>query len=285
MMKSSLRRLMSVVGDPILRVASRAYVPGPHLHDAMRWVRRMDANNVACTLGYFNSDGEVSSAIVRECCAAVEGLSELRHKGYVSIKAPALGYARGDLLEIADGASRHDQLVHFDSHGPETATPTLEALDALRGQYPKLGLTVPGRWRRSPDDADWATSRGVRVRVVKGQWVCPEWPDADPRDGFLTVIDRLAGRTSAAAVATHDAPLAREALSRLLRAGTDCELELLCGLPRRASMAVARELGVPVRLYVPFGAAWLPYALGQVARNPKMFSWVMRDTLKALFKA
>jgi proline dehydrogenase len=79
--------------------------------------------------------------------------------------------------------------------------------------------------------------------------------------------------------------LAREALSRLLRSGTDCELELLCGLPRRASLAVARELGVPVRLYIPFGAAWLPYALGQVARNPRMLSWVVRDTFNALFRA
>lgn len=285
MMKASLRRLLSVVGDPILRIASRAYVPGPHLRDAMKWVRRMETNDVACTLGYFNSDDDVSSVIVRECCAAVEALSEVRPKGYVSIKVPALGYARDDLLEIADCARRHDQLMHFDSHGPETATPTLEALEALRGQYPKLGLTVPGRWKRSPDDADWATSRGIRVRVVKGQWACQERPDTDPGDGFLSVIDRLAGRASIVAVATHDAPLAREALSRLLHAGTDCELELLCGLPRRASMAVAREFGVPVRLYIPFGTAWLPYALGQVARNPKMFSWVMRDTFNALFKA
>jgi proline dehydrogenase len=213
----------------------------------------------------------------------IEALAGLRRAGYVSIKAPALGYGRDDLLKIADFARRHDQLIHFDSHGPETADPTLEALDALRGRHKKLGLAVPGRWMRSPNDAVWATSRGVRVRVVKGQWACPDRPDADPRDGFLSVIDRLAGRASEAAVATHDAPLAREALKRLLRAGTACELELLCGLPRRDAMEVAHELRVPVRLYIPFGEAWLPYALGQILRTPKMLSWVIRDTFNAIF--
>ncbi len=48
-------------------------------------------------------------------------------------------------------------------------------------------------------------------------------------------------------------------------------------------MEVAHELRVPVRLYIPFGEAWLPYALGQIVRTPRMLSWVMRDMFNATF--
>jgi proline dehydrogenase len=80
-------------------------------------------------------------------------------------------------------------------------------------------------------------------------------------------------------VATHDPPLAREALRRLHAAGTSCELELLFGLPMNAVMEVAKEQGVSVRLYVPYGEAYMPYALSQARKNPKILGWFIRDIL------
>jgi proline dehydrogenase len=74
-----------------------------------------------------------------------------------------------------------------------------------------LGCAIPGRWRRSLEDAEHAIELGVRVRVVKGQWPDPQQPDIDLRDGFLAVIDALAGRAASVGIATHDLPLAREA--------------------------------------------------------------------------
>jgi proline dehydrogenase len=110
---------------------------------------------------------------------------------------------------------------------------------------------------------DRAIELGLTVRVVKGQWVDREVPERDPRAGFLEVIDGLAGKAKGVAVATHDPQLARESILRLQASSTPCELELLFGLPVRRVLPVAAELGVPVRYYVPYGSAWLPYALGR----------------------
>ena len=277
-----LRRIAGRMLLPVVRVACRAYVPGPTVADAMQWVRRMERQDIACTLGYFNAEDDVPDAIVRQIHAAMEALAGARLHGYVSIKPPPLRYEMPEILRIASKARQLGQLLHFDSHGPQTAQPTLDLLEATLREYPLLGLTVPGRWVRSPDDAAWAAERGVRVRVVKGQWACPERPDVDPRGGFLAVIDRLAGRAREVAVATHDVELAREAIGRLRRAGTACEMEMLCGLPRRELIALARELGVTARLYVPFGQAWQPYALDQALQNPRVILWTLRDALVGL---
>lgn len=281
---SPVKRVVSALAAPVLNMASRAYVPGPRLDDAVRMARRVEAQGMAVTIGYFNADNDPPDLIEDQARAAVGAAAGLNKPAYVSVKLPPLGYALPRVRDIARLAVQHQQLLHFDSHGPETAQPTIQVLDALLGQHAQLGLTVPGRWQRSLQDCDWATQRGVRVRVVKGQWPCPVVPDMDLREGFLAVIDRLAGCTTEVAVATHDAPLAREALRRLQQAGTPCELELLCGLPRRDVMAVARELNVPVRFYIPYGTAWLPYALGQLVRKPQLWGWMLRDLANNLLR-
>jgi proline dehydrogenase len=126
-------------------------------------------------------------------------------------------------------------------------------------------------------DADLAVELQLKTRIVKGQWPDPEHPDMDLREGFLAVVDRLAGRARRVAVATHDALLAREALHRLTAAGTPCELELLFGLPMRAARQVARDLGVSTRVYIPYGHSWVPYALSWVKQNPRVLWWVFSD--------
>ena len=122
-----------------------------------------------------------------------------------------------------------------------------------------------------------ALTGGLAVRVVKGQWGDPNDPRRDMRAGFLEVVDRLAGGTAPVAVATHDVPLAAAVLQRLAAAGTSHSLELLFGLPRRAALELARARGVAVRVYVPYGAAYLPYALGRLRQNPRIAWWLLKD--------
>lgn len=285
--QATLKRWAYALGGPVLQRASRAYVPGPRLQDAVHWARHLAPPSCDFTFGYFNADGESAAEVEQACRQSIQALAALEalpaegaHRtGYCSVKVPALGYDPGALQRLALLAQAQGQRLHFDSHGPETAEPMLAALDTLRHHHARLGLTVPGRWSRSLADADWAAQHGLRVRVVKGQWPCPDRPDTDPRQGFLAVIDHLAGRVSEVAVATHDVDLAREAARRLAAQGTACELELLCGLPRRGVMDLARSQGLPVRLYVPFGQAWLPYALSQVLRQPRLWPRLLKDSL------
>lgn len=272
-----LRQGVFRLAEPVLRRASQAYVPGPKLDDALAMARRIETSGMSATIGYFDGEGDAPDLIEHNDVEAVKAVSQLAHPSYASIKVPSLGYDVSRIARIADVAETHGQIMHLDSHAPDTAEPTLKVLDALRASHTRLSLTIPGRWARSPADADWAVQHGIRVRVVKGQWPCAEQPDLDPATGFLAVIDRLAGKAPVVAVATHDAGLARESCRRLLAAGTRCELELLCGLPQREVLAVAQELKVPVRFYIPFGSAWLPYALGQLIRKPHMWSWMIKD--------
>jgi proline dehydrogenase len=196
------------------------------------------------------------------------------------VKAPPLGFAHDLFREIVGRARYLGLAIHFDALAPETCDDTFALIAEERAHYPRLGCTLPGRWRRSLRDADLAVDLRLNVRVVKGQWVDLEAPDLDLRAGFLAVIDRLVGRAAHVGVATHDAALAREAFRRLRDGNTPCELELLLGLPAGPALREAGAAGVPVRVYVPYGHAYLPYRLSQAPQDPRMVWWIVRDLLR-----
>lgn len=267
---------------PLLRKAAQGYVAGPDLPDAVRLAETFAARGVpASTLCFWDAQEDIPRHVADMYLAAVQAIQSAHLDSYVSVKAPSLAFDAGLVAEIARTAREAGGiLVHFDSLGAETADRTFRLIENARAHQAPLGCTIPGRWRRSPRDAQRAAEMGLRVRVVKGQWPDPGAP-VDPHTGFLDVVDVLAGSATPVAVATHEPVLAATAIRKLQSAGTPCEMELLYGLPSRAVLKVARDLAVPVRYYLPYGHAWLPYALRQARRDPRILWWVLRDASKS----
>ncbi len=272
-----LRKVLWAGWQPLAHFAGRRYSAGATVADAVETSRQLAGQNFASTVCYWNGEQDAPELVARHYLDILDELAEAKLDSYLSIKATALHYSREWLNEIAARATAANVRLHFDAMWPDSAEPTFALLDELRARQTALSCTLPGRWQRSLTDAERVNDWQMPVRVVKGQWADPAHPGIDLRAGFLAVIERLAGRAAHVAVATHDHELAATALERLTKASTSCELELLFGLPTRAVLRVARSAGVPVRMYVPYGAAWAPYCLSQARRNPRILWWVLRD--------
>jgi proline dehydrogenase len=195
------------------------------------------------------------------------------------VKAPPLHFDPVHLRRIADSAASAGLPLMFDAHAAKDADRTLEAVEGLLADFPGTGFALPARWRRSMADAARFRDTTARIRVVKGEWADPDWEDPDLDAAYIRLVSRLAGRSAPVGVATHDPVLAERSLTRLLQAGTPCELEQLRGLPSRRTRGVARRLGVRVRVYLPFGPGWWPYALDKALARPYLLSWMIRDRL------
>jgi len=269
--------------NQMLRRAGARYIAGPELSDAIAVCVKLSRDSFASTLGFWDSGNDSPQCVAQEYLNGIEAASRQPTDCYVSIKLTALGFDHTAEDAVLSAAAKKNVRIHFDSQAPNLAGWTLSLLqDRIRrtGSDPQmLGCTLPGRWRRSVQDAESVIRMGVCVRVVKGQWEDDEGPEIDIRTGFLNVIDRLSGHAAYVSVATHDAGLAREAIHRLRSTNTACDLELLLGLPARHMLKLASSVSAPVRFYIPYGHAWLPYALGQVKRNPRILYWIAKDLL------
>ena len=274
--KAALRSCLA----PLHRRAASAYVAGPRIDDALLACHTLEGRGRASTVGFWNQGTDEPSQVMLTCLAAVEALSRNGLDAYLSIKAPALGFSPVVLARLLERTGSAGVRVHFDSLAPESAQRTLALIAEAAQRHDELGITLPARWRRSLGDAKAAVELGIGVRVVKGQWPDLDAPDQDPRAGFLAIVDELAGRACRVAVATHDEALAREALRRLRGAGTPCELELLFGLPATPATRAADELSAPVRVYVPYGHATLPYRIGDARRDARILAWLAQDLLR-----
>lgn len=246
--------------------------PGPAA--AARTCARLRARGMAATVGYFQANGDTPGAIV----AANAGVAgRLDSNAHLSIKAPPLGFDPARLDTIAQAAHAVGVVLVFDAHAPGDAAATLDAAARLEARFPGTGCAIPARWRRSMADAVRFRDTTARLRIVKGEWADPNWPTVDAGANYLALVRKLAGRSAPVGVATHDPALAEAALRLLLDAGTPCELEQLRGLPARRTMAAARRLGVPVRVYVPFGPGWWPYAIDKALARPYLPMWWLAD--------
>lgn len=262
---------------PMMRLAGRAYIAGPELQDALTIAERLADNGYASSIAFWDALDTKPADVLAAYVSGVRALQSSRLDCYVSVKAPSLQFDRGAFSTLIGDCAKGNTRLHFDSLGPETADPTKALISELLPKFRNITTTLPGCWSRSVRDADWAVEQGMGVRVVKGQWPDANDGAVNPASGYLKVIDRLAGRASHVAVATHNPMLATEALRKLMRSSTSCELELLFGLPVEQVLRVAKELGVATRLYIPYGYGWLPYSLSQARRNPRIFWWMLKD--------
>lgn len=266
---------------PVLQRVARDHVGGETIDDALLVARRLCDDGASSTLGFWETRESVGRPVVDTYLSAVERVAGSELDGTLSIKPPAMRFDPRWAAELGAAAERLRVRIHCDSHGPEVADPShemeLAMLTHLRSA--SLGTTLPGRWSRSLSDAEDVITRGLAVRVVKGQWPDPLEPKRDASAGFLEVIDRLAGRARHVGVATHDVPLAAQAIARLRAAGTSCELELLFGRPMARSLRWARENDVRVRVYVPFGKGFIPAAIGILRRNPRLALRILRSVV------
>jgi proline dehydrogenase len=264
--------------DSVRRRRAAAYHAGPRLDDAVAACRRLAAGSIPVAVGYSAAPGQSARAAADVHLGAFEALVAADLDGYVSVKLSELAFDPALLGELDAAAARTQRRLHLDALAPDTVDLTWRLLERM-SRTGALGMSFPGRWRRSADDAARAAQLGCAVRVVKGQWAHGGAGDVDPSEGFLRVVDRLCGHQGGVAVGTHDVALLTEAVRRLTTSGTPCEVELLYGLPFRAPAIAARRLGVTARLYVPFGDVGATYGITDLRRKPVTAWWLAQDLL------
>jgi proline dehydrogenase len=249
------------------------HIAGETAEQAARSCARLARSGVAVTAGYFHGGEAEPAAVADVWCTLATALAASGCDALLALKAPALAF-NGELVRAI---ARAGAPVVFDSLTEPLAARTLELAEAY-----SAGIALPARWRRSGGgDARRLRDGPCRIRLIKGEWADPVADPGDFREAYLDLARILAGRAATVGVATHDPVLAEAALKVLLDAGTPCELEQLRGLPRRRTMAVAKKLGVRVRLYYPFGPGWWPYALDKALARPYLPLWALRDLIGA----
>lgn len=281
---------------------ARRFVGGADVHEAVRTaVRLREAHGIRASLFYLGEYVADRAAIAHNVDQAIVACKALADAGldvHVSVDPTAIGYMQGDALGednarrigiAAQGAARGGRgclMLDMEDSAIRDRTCALHR-HLLEAGVP-AGLTLQARRRRTPEDLAWAIRQRTSLRLVKGAFPERALDHAGRARIDLAYLDAAAIMLSREArdsgfypvFGTHDDRLAGAIIDLARERGwspADFEFEMLYGVRPDWQLAL-RGLGYNVRVYLPFGADWWPYAIRRVGENPRN-AWLLARSL------
>lgn len=290
-----------VTRTPGIRGATRRFVAGETLEEALGIIRELNAAGFLATLdplGENTATEAEAGAAATEALRALEGISRAALKANVSIKLTQMGLDLGDPLceGVAEGllekASGLGNFVRIDMEGSACTERTLGIFTRLRARHDNVGIVVQSYLRRTLDDIRWIAAKGYNVRICKGAYLEPEtvafpaMPEVDA--SYLACAEILLSPESLArgtrpCFATHD-PAMVDGVKDIVRkhgvAKDRFEMQMLYGIRRDLQRHLLTE-GFTVRIYVPYGPQWYPYFMRRLAERPANLGFILRNAFRS----
>ena len=289
---STIARVLPAVPRPLVRRLSAAYIAGPTLDDAVRVVKRLNAEGKMATIDVLGEEVFAAAEAAEIRGAYHRVLERIEQEGLdsnVSVKLTGLGLeldeelCRENLEEVVADAQARSNFVRLDMEHSATTDAALRLYRELRAAgHENVGVVLQAHLRRTLADVPGLQN----VRVCKGIYLEPlELAFHDPdeiRGSFLATLDALFDQGSYVGIATHDEQLIGEALRRIAARGLTrdrVEFQMLLGVRSSRGDELVRA-GHRLRVYVPFGTHWYEYSIRRLQENPKLAGHVAADTLR-----
>lgn len=281
----------------ILFPLARRFIAGKTADDAIAAARTLHVrgfSSILDLLGEHVRQEEDAKTAARSYEVLVERLAADGLDAMIALKPTHLGLELGEsfclgLLETVTGhAVLRGIRVGIDMEGSSTTDAALAIYRRLNGKFPgSVQIALQARLKRSAADLSDLLAEGASVRLVKGAYKEPatiaHTRMNEIRASFLRLLDRLLREGRDTAIATHDAVLIQAAIDlarRLNPPAGGFEFQMLLGIRPDLQQRLLAE-GYRVRIYVPFGAEWLPYTLRRVRERPWYLWLAFRSILRS----
>lgn len=284
---------------PYVRRATRRFMPGEGLEDALSATRTLEGERIQTILTHLgeNLSSEADArAVADHYVRAQERLQETGLRSEMSIKLTQLGLdldrdlARQNLIRIADHARIIGRSVWVDMEGSAYTQATLDLYREVHASHPNLGIALQSYLRRTAADLETLIPLGAAIRLVKGAYDEPEslaFRTRSEVDGsFVRLAERMLSREALEAgvfpgFGTHDARIISHVQQWTAANGVAkdrFEFEMLYGIRRDLQAGLARD-GHRIRVLISYGEAWFPWYMRRLAERPANVWFVVRSAL------
>jgi proline dehydrogenase len=280
----------------ILYPFAKRFIAGNNLETALKNIKSLYDQGFLCTVDVLGESihTEAQAAEAKNEYVALLKAIETFHKPVdISAKVSALGMdIRYDLCkqhveELMAVVGHHT--VRFDMEGSDLTERTLKLGLELQKTHKHLGVVLQAYLHRTAADIQSVIEQGVSTRLCKGAYKEPETiayqSMDDIRENFYTQACRLLKEGNLPAIATHDEILISR-LSEFIEqeniSRDSFYFELLYGVRRDIQQALL-DKGYQIRIYVPYGKAWLPYTLRRLAERKENVIFVIKNLILETF--
>jgi proline dehydrogenase len=280
--------------DGMKRLAQR-FVAGPDVASAFATAERLlDEKGIHTSfyyLGEYVDRLELVQENVDQKLAIAARLADADLDVHISVDPTQIGLqtdaeqvgprARGigRAIALVSGGKPGLHCLMLDMEDASVVDVTLALHDDLRRLELPVAVTLQAYLRRTEGDLTRLIAAGAKVRLVKGAFVGAKdvafTTEDEIKANYYRLVARMLSEEARESgfypiIATHDDRIQAEALALARENGWPqggYEFEMLLGVRSDVAEALARQ-GERVRLYVPFGRDWWPYAIRRIGENP-----------------
>lgn len=263
------------------RRAAMRFVAGETLDEAVAVTRDLNARGFLVSLDHLGehvSDAALAVQAEREYRECLDRIAAEGLDANISVKLTQLGLGLDDGLAerslgaLADHAEACGTSVTVDMEESALTQVTLDLYGRAQPAHGNLGLALQAALRRTPADLARVLPLGGLIRLCKGAYDEPAEVAfrrrAQVAEAYASLLaDLMACEGVRPAVATHDGRLVARARELARDRQQPFEFQMLYGI-RNSLQAELVAAGFPVRVYVPYGAAWYPYLTRRLAERP-----------------
>ncbi|MFQ6605403.1 MAG: proline dehydrogenase family protein [Fidelibacterota bacterium] len=296
-LNSSLSFLLPLFPKWVARPFAAPYVAGETLSEAVKIVAGLNASGFQVTMDILGEHVH-SVAEAKEVTKAYLDLYDCiaREKiaSTVSLKLTHLGLeidpqvAEKNLLTILDKAQEYGNFLRIDMENSPYTDKTLALYRKCRQRYAGVGTVLQAYLHRTLKDISLLNDPGFNCRICKGIYREPETIAFQDKNeinrNYIEAVKDLLDGGSFAAIATHDQDLISQLETWLLESRIPrdrYEFQVLYGVPMNGRLEALLNAGHQVRIYVPFGRAWFDYSIRRLKENPKILSYILKNTFKS----
>lgn len=277
----------------ILYPFAKRFIAGENRATALKNIKSLYEQGFLCTvdvLGESVHTEDQAIAAKNEYLALLKDFETFHRPVDLSAKVSALGMdisydlCKRNVESLIDKVGQHT--VRFDMEGSDLTERTLKLGLELQKTHKNLGLVLQAYLHRTSKDIQSVIEQGVSTRLCKGAYKEPDsiaYQSMDQiRENFLKQAFRLLKEGNLPAIATHDEILIEqisEFIEREKISHDSFYFELLYGVRRDVQHALLNK-GYQVRIYVPYGKAWLPYTLRRLAERKENIFFVVKNLIQ-----
>ncbi|NCO51770.1 MAG: proline dehydrogenase [Deltaproteobacteria bacterium] len=288
------KTIMHIPG-PLVHFFARGYIAGETLSDAVRVTRELNQRKMMATidiLGEFIKTKDEAIFFKQQCLEILETIHREKIDANLSLKPTQMGleldeeFATANIREIVAKAAELGNFVRIDMEDIGCTDATIKLYRHLRAEFPaNVGLVVQAYLRRTGADIENLSDAPMHFRLCKGIYNEPRtaaWKDpVTINRSFVSALKRMFRHKAYVGIATHDEKLVFEAMELIERQGLksdEYEFQMLLGVDEELRQIIV-DAGHRLRVYVPFGASWMPYSRRRLKENPAIAQHALRQML------
>ncbi len=287
---------------------SKKFVGGKDITDAVTVADRLKEEGFAAslfTLGEYEDDESIIDDTVKTLTSTIFRLADSGLDIHISVDPTQIGYqinpdiCNDNTFKLAakikdcsqNAVLSNKNVLMVDMEDSSVTQATVDLYMALQADKLPAAITLQAYLYRTEQDLVRVVQNGGSVRLVKGAFAEGQQVAFSGKEKidarFIQLADIMLSQDAKDSgfypiFGTHDDAMIEQiiniAQSRNWRQG-DYEFEMLYGVRREYQKALLQS-GETVRLYLPFGSDWWPYAVRRVGENVKNAKFLLNALLK-----